>query len=60
MQSVGEKNFPGPMHLDDGQWVAYRLAEMINLPMVFKQRMLEMEDIGDVYAEIKRPIKTII
>ena len=60
MQSVGEKNFPGPVHLDDGQWVAYRLAEMINLPMVFKQRMLEMEDIGDVYAEIKRHIKTII
>jgi Lon protease-like protein len=59
IRSVGEPNFPGPVRKDDGAWVAYRIAEMMNFPMAFKQRMLELEDIGEVYDEIKIAIKTI-
>ena len=55
---VGTENFPQPVRLDEGAWVAYRLAEMVSLPMTVKQRLLEMDDASGVAAEIKRSIKT--
>ncbi len=55
---VGAENFPQPVKLDDGAWVAYRLAEMVSLPMTIKQRLLEMDGASDVAAVIKKSLKT--
>ena len=55
---VGAESFPQPVKLDDGAWVAYRLAEMVSLPMTIKQRLLEQDGASDVAAEIKKSIKT--
>ena len=55
---VGAENFPQPVKLEDGAWVAYRLAEMVGLAMGVKQGLLEMEAAGDVVSEIKKSIKT--
>lgn len=58
IEQVGVENFPQPVRLDDGAWVAYRLMEMMNLPMGVKQRMLEMNGVEVVYKEIKNHLKT--
>lgn len=54
---VGVENFPGPVKLDDGTWVAYRLAEMVGLPMRLRQQLLEVAAGSDLVVEIKNLIK---
>ena len=58
IEQVGTENFPQPVKLDEGVWVAYRLAEMVSFPMVQKQRLLEMDAVVDVVLELKNSIKT--
>lgn len=55
---VGAENFPQPVKLDEGAWVAYRLAEMMSFPMTTKQHMLEMGAISGVFDDLKSIIKT--
>lgn len=55
---IGIENFPQPVKLDEGAWVAYRLAEMMNLPMAAKQRLLEADATDSIFSEIKNSIKT--
>lgn len=58
IEQIGAENFPQPVKLDDGAWVAYRLAEILNLPMTVKQKMLEANAVSSIYAEIKNLIKS--
>lgn len=58
IDQVGAENFPQPVKLDEGAWVAYRLAEMMSFPIQVKQRMLEMDAINDVVSALKNTIKT--
>lgn len=44
LTSVGEASFPGPIALDDADWVGYRLAEILPLDMREKQALLELSD----------------
>ena len=37
----GTEHFPAPIQLDDGDWVACRLADVLPLEMEFKQALLE-------------------
>jgi len=60
IEQVGKENFPLPIKLDEGAWVAYRLVELMNFPMPVKQRVLEMGAISNVFAELKNSIKTYI
>lgn len=55
---VGAENFPQPVKLDEGVWVAYRLAEMVALPVTIRQQLLETDVGSDLAAEIKNLIKT--
>lgn len=55
---VGEENFPQPIQLDDGVWVAYRLVEMMNFPMQFKQSLLELDVTGGALSKIINYLKT--
>jgi uncharacterized protein len=55
---VGAENFPQPVKLHDGAWVAYRVAEMISLPQAQKQLMLEMDAVAEIFSEINKLIKT--
>lgn len=56
---VGAENFPQPLALDEGAWVAYRLAEMLSFPLTVKQRMLERSDMAEVFTDIINLIKTM-
>ena len=58
IEQVGADNFPQPVKLDEGAWVAYRLAEMMNFPMAIKQRMLEMDAAEDIFTKLENIIKT--
>ena len=60
IEQVGAEHFPQPVKFDDGAWVAYRLAEMMNFPMPTKQKMLEITAIDSIYLEIKNTIKSNI
>jgi Lon protease-like protein len=44
-----EKQYPEftPEHLDDAAWVGYRLSELLPLPAIEKQHLLEMENPED-------------
>jgi uncharacterized protein len=41
IDKFGAERFPAPMQLDDGDWVACRLADVLPLEMEFKQALLE-------------------
>jgi Lon protease-like protein len=41
IDKFGAERFPGPPRLDDGDWVACRLAEVLPLELEFKQALLE-------------------
>lgn len=57
ISQVGAEHFPQPVRLDDGTWVAYRLAEVMSLPKPVKQKMLETDAMDSIYREIKNSIK---
>ena len=44
VEKLGEEYFPGPHPYDDASWVSYRLAELLPLDLVEKQRMLVQND----------------
>lgn len=54
IDQVGAENFPQPLRLDDGAWVAYRIAEALNFPMPLKQQLLESAEVSQTFAEITR------
>ncbi len=58
IKQVGAEHFPQPIQLDDGAWVAYRLAEMLPMAMADKQLLLESARVGDLLESIKNVIKT--
>lgn len=58
VEQVGAENFPQPVRLDDAAWVAYRLAEMLPLPMPEKQAMLQAAHASELSDRIKISIKT--
>ena len=58
IKQVGAEHFPQPIQLDDGAWVAYRLAEMLPMAMADKQLLLESTRADDLLESIKISIKT--
>jgi uncharacterized protein len=44
IEKVGAARFPAPLRLDDAAWVGYRLAEVLPLPSIEKQALLEVTD----------------
>jgi len=51
---VGTARFPSPVALDDADWVAYRLAEILPLDLTQKQRLLEMDDAAQRFVLLRR------
>jgi len=43
IHKFGSEHFPAPVQLEDADWVACRLAEILPLEMTFKQKLLESE-----------------
>lgn len=41
---AGDEAFPTPHRFDDATWVGYRLAEILPIPMLARQRLLELDD----------------
>jgi Lon protease-like protein len=44
IMQVGPKHVPAPHHFNDAAWVGYRLSELLPIPRVAKQKLLELED----------------
>lgn len=44
VENLGEEHFPGPHAFEDATWVGYRLAELLPLDLMEKQRMLVAND----------------
>jgi hypothetical protein len=40
----GKPIFAEPHAFDDASWVGYRLAEILPVPLVAKQKLLELDD----------------
>lgn len=60
IEKVGAENFPPPVQLDDGLWVAYRIAEMMNIPIPIKQWVLEADYGAEIFSKLKNIIKSDI
>lgn len=58
IDDAGAAHFSTPLMLDDGAWVAYRVAEIMTWPAVMKQRMLESNLTTVMFSEINKVIKT--
>jgi hypothetical protein len=41
---VDAKHLPPPHHFGDAGWVGYRLSELLPIPLVAKQKLLELDD----------------
>jgi hypothetical protein len=41
---TGKAAFPEPHRFDDATWVGYRLAEILPIPNLARQRLLELDD----------------
>ncbi|MES0874326.1 LON peptidase substrate-binding domain-containing protein [Sinimarinibacterium thermocellulolyticum] len=50
VEHLGAQVFPQPAQPHDGTWLSYRLADLLDLPLAGKQRLLETEDPRAVQA----------
>ncbi len=41
---AGDEAFPPPHRFDDATWVGYRLSEILPIPQLARQRLLELDD----------------
>jgi Lon protease-like protein len=55
---VGADHFPQPLQMDNGTWVAYRLAEMLPMAMAEKQLLLQDSRAESLFDVIKKSIKS--
>jgi Lon protease-like protein len=44
VERFGDEVFPSPRQPADGTWLSYRLADLLDLPMAAKQRLLETDE----------------
>jgi len=44
IEDTGSEAFAEPHRLDDATWVGYRLAEVLPIPSLARQRLLELDD----------------
>jgi Lon protease-like protein len=51
---VGAERFPAPIELDNANWVAYRLAEILPIDLTEKQGLLEMDDAAQRFERLRR------
>ena len=51
---VGAERFPAPIELEDAEWVAYRLAELLPIDLAQKQSLLEMDDAMERFTRLRR------
>ena len=52
----GAEVLPQPLRLDDATWVSYRLSEMLPVPPIGKQKLLEVDDSIDRLEILQRLI----
>ena len=51
---LGEERLPAPHHFGDAEWVGMRLAEVLPIPNVARQKLLELESPADRLEIIRR------
>lgn len=54
---VGASHFPSPLSLDSGEWVAYRLAEVLPLESRQRQTLLELSDAAARFAMLREVLR---
>ena len=50
---IGADRFPAPIDLDNSDWVAYRLAEVLPLELPEKQALLEMDSVAQRFERLR-------
>jgi Lon protease-like protein len=58
IDKFGAERFPAPVQLDDGDWVACRLADVLPLEMEFKQALLEANGALERLAMLSEFLRT--
>jgi uncharacterized protein len=53
IEKAGAENFPAPVDLDDAEWVAYRLAEILPVEMSVRQQLLGSRDTVERFARLR-------
>jgi Lon protease-like protein len=54
ISKVGNDRFPAPIDLDNPDWVACRLAEILPIDLLEKQALLEMDDTAQRFERLRR------
>ena len=54
---IGADRFPAPVDLDNADWVAYRLAEILPLELPEKQALLEMDGAALRFERLRRILR---
>ena len=44
IKDLGNERMPLPHHLDEAEWVGYRITEVLPIQNLAKQKLLELED----------------
>lgn len=44
VEDQGPQRLPGPYRYDDAEWIGYRISEVLPVPNLAKQKLLELED----------------
>ena len=44
IKDLGNERIPLPHHLDEAEWVGYRITEVLPIQNLAKQKLLELED----------------
>jgi len=54
VERAGSEHFPGPLRLNDAEWVGYRLAEILPMDNATRQALLELRDAGERQQRLRR------
>lgn len=58
VERFGAQVFPSPLQPEDGTWLSYRLADLLDLPMAAKQRLLETAEPRAIQALLWNQLRT--
>lgn len=60
IDEIGAQHLPAPLRLDDPAWVCHRLAELLDLPLAAKQRLLETADASAKAALLSSALRAMV
>lgn len=56
IEKIGTEQFPQSLRYEDAAWVVYRLAELLPVDAVFRQRLLELDNATVMTVEFRNTV----